>query len=74
MKEYSAKTTIEASPETIWAILTDAPTYPTWDPGMIRLEGRIAPGEKITAYAKISPNRAFPVNVTEFVPQSNPRL
>ena len=68
MKVYSAATTIDASPETIWEILTAAEGYPTWDPGMVRLEGQIALGEKITAYTKVSPNRAFPVKVTEFVP------
>ncbi len=68
MKEYQATTTIQASPETIWAILTHAPAYPEWDPGVDRIEGRIAPGEKITAYTKLSPGRAFPVKVTEFVP------
>jgi hypothetical protein len=68
MKVFSATTTIKASPETIWAILTNAPGYPEWDPGVDRIEGRIAPGEKITAYTKLSPGRAFPVKVTEFVP------
>ena len=68
MKVYSATTIIKASPETIWAILTDAPGYPEWDPGVDRIEGRIAPGEKITAFTKLSPGRAFPVKVTEFVP------
>jgi hypothetical protein len=68
MKEYRATTTIEASPETIWTILTDASGYPEWDPGMDRIEGRISPGEKITAFTKLSPGRAFPVKVTEFVP------
>lgn len=68
MKVYSAITTINASAETIWAILTDAPRYPEWDPGVDRIEGRIGPGEKITAYTKLSPGRAFPVKVTEFVP------
>ena len=63
MKEFKARITISASSETIWAILTDAPRYPDWDPGMIRLEGTIAQGEKITAYTKISPDRAFPVTV-----------
>jgi hypothetical protein len=71
MKYFSATTNIKASKETIWKILTDAPNYPTWDPGVIRIEGRIAPGEKITAYNKISPNRAFPAQVTEFVPGQN---
>jgi hypothetical protein len=68
MKEYSAMTMINASPETIWTILTHAPGYPEWDPGADRIEGRIAPGEKITAFTKLSPGRAFPVKVTEFVP------
>jgi hypothetical protein len=68
MKSFSAKTNIKASPETIWRILTDAPNYPAWDPGVDRIEGTIAPGEKITAYTKFSPNRAFPAKVTEFVP------
>ena len=68
MKEFSATTTIEASPDTVWAILTDAPGYPEWDPGVDRIEGTIAAGEKITAYTKLSPGRAFPVTVTEFVP------
>jgi hypothetical protein len=68
MKEYSATTTIEASPETIWAIITDAPSFPEWDPVAERIEGRIAPGETIKAYTKLSPGRAFPTKVTEFEP------
>ena len=68
MKAYSATTTITASPETIWALLTNASDYPTWDPGTIRIEGTIAEGERITAYSKLSPDRAFPVKIVEFVP------
>ena len=68
MREYSATTQIDAPPATVWEILTDGSRYPEWDPGMERLEGEIAPGEKITAYTKVSPDRAFPVKVTEFVP------
>ena len=65
--EFSAEITISAAPKTIWAILTDAPKYPEWDPNMDRLEGTVALGEKITAHTKIS-DRAFPVTVSEFVP------
>jgi hypothetical protein len=68
MKVFSATTEINATPDTIWKILTDAPAYPEWDPGMVRLEGKVAPGEKITAYTKVSPDRAFPVMVTTFEP------
>lgn len=68
MKEFSASTTIDAPPERIWAILTDAAHYPEWDPNAERIEGKIAAGEQITAYTKLSPGRAFPVKVTEFTP------
>jgi hypothetical protein len=68
MKSFAATTNIHAPAARVWSILTDAPNYPRWDPGVIRIEGKIAPGEKITAYTKLSPNRAFPAKVTEFVP------
>jgi hypothetical protein len=68
MKAYSASTNIKASPETIWDILTDAEHYPEWDPQAIRIEGTIAEGETVTAYTRLSPDRAFPAKVTEFVP------
>ena len=68
MKAFSASTNINASPETIWSILTDAEHYPEWDPQAIRIEGTIAEGEMVTAYTKLSPDRAFPAKVTEFVP------
>lgn len=68
MKTFHAETNINASRETIWDILTDAAGYPTWDPGTIRIEGTIAPGERITAYSKLSPKRAFPVRIADFIP------
>ena len=37
-------------------------------PGRHPHRGRVAPGEKITAYTKLSPDRAFPAKVSEFVP------
>ena len=68
MKVFQATTTIAAPQETIWAILTNASGYPEWDPGAERIDGRIALGEKITAYTKLSPGRAFSVTVTAFEP------
>ena len=69
MLNYSATTTIKASAETIWKILTDASGYPKWDPWNIRIEGTIAPGNTLKAYTKLAPKRAFPAKVTEFVPE-----
>ena len=68
MKAYDAAAAIKASPGAIWAILTDAPGYQAWDSGVERVDGRIAPGEKITVRSKANPGRAFPVKVTEFTP------
>jgi hypothetical protein len=68
MKSYDAEAMIEAEPETVWAILTDAPAYSEWDSGVLRVEGRIAPGEKIKVVSEANPGRAFPVTVTAFEP------
>ena len=68
MKSYDATSTIQTSPDAIWAILTDAPGYQAWDSGVERVEGRIAPGETIKVVSKANPGRAFPVKVTEFTP------
>jgi hypothetical protein len=67
MRVYSAEITINASAEDIWQILTDGQGYPDWDPGMERVEGTFARGEKISFFTKLSPDRAFPVTVTTFV-------
>lgn len=68
MKEFRASTTINASPEKVWAILVDLAKYPEWDPVAEKIEGRVALGEKITAYTKLSPGRPFPAKVTELEP------
>jgi hypothetical protein len=68
MKAYEASSTIAARPDAIWAILTDGGNYQTWDSGVERVEGRIAPGETIKVFVKVNPGRAFPVKVIEFVP------
>jgi hypothetical protein len=68
MKAYDANATIDARPEAIWAILTDAPGYPTWDSGVQGVEGTIAPGETIKVRSEANPGRAFPVKVTDFAP------
>jgi hypothetical protein len=59
---------IRAPAETIWAIITDAPSYPDWDSGVERVEGRIAPGERIKVFSEMNPGRGFAVKVTEFEP------
>lgn len=68
MKSYEATVAIDASPETIWQILTDGQRYTAWDSGVRNLEGTIAPGHTIKVTSEANPGGAFPVTVTEFTP------
>jgi hypothetical protein len=73
MKSYEASSVISASPDAVWRVLTDGARYPEWDSGVQRIEGRIAPGERIKVHAAVNPGRAFPVKVSEFVPNQRMR-
>jgi hypothetical protein len=68
MKAFSVKINIKAAPETVWKILTDASRWLEWNTTVTRIEGTIAPGEKVTVYSKVNPGRAFPLRVSEFNP------
>jgi hypothetical protein len=66
--EYRASSSIEAAPDEIWAILTDARAYPDWDNAVVKIEGTIAPGERIKVYSELDPGRGHPVKVVGFEP------
>jgi hypothetical protein len=68
MKAFAVKTSIRATPECIWSLLTDAPGYTRWNNTVGRVDGKIALGERVTVHANINPGRAFPVKVAEFEP------
>ena len=66
MRFFEASSQIDASPDTIWAILVDGAHYPDWDSGVVSVDGRIAMGETIKVVSAASPGRTFPVTVSEF--------
>jgi hypothetical protein len=68
MRYDEASSMISSSPEAVWAVLTDGDSWPSWDSGVERVEGRIEPGEKITIRSEAAPGRAFPVKVTKYEP------
>ena len=68
MKEYATTVSIRSTPEAVWAILTDARRWTEWNTTVDRIDGEIAPGGKVTVYAKLNPGRAFPLKVSEFDP------
>ncbi len=67
MEFYEASADIQASPDKIWSILTDASGMTSWDSGIARFDGVIADGEKIKAFPEMNPSRGFPARVGDVV-------
>lgn len=74
MRYYEATSVIDASPEAVWAVLSDGAAWPAWDSGVDAVEGKIAPDETIKIRSKAAPGRAFPVTVTRFEPPAHLRF
>lgn len=66
--EVAVSTNINAKPDKIWALLTNAGDFPRWNSTVQSIEGRIAPGETIKLKVKIAPERIFKLKVSEFAP------
>jgi hypothetical protein len=61
---------IAASAEKVWSVMTDAKTLQNGAFGVTRIEGEIKPGGEIKVWSEVSPGRAFPLKVTEWIPGS----
>jgi len=67
MKRFTVSIVIQAPAETVWFLLTNATGYPTWNATVEKIDGRIAPGAKITVHTTVA-GRSFPLRVTSFEP------
>lgn len=67
-RSYAVRRTIEASPDTVWSLLTDGPGYPGWNPAVLSLTGEIAVGNAIELVSVVNPKRAFRLTVTRLDP------
>ena len=65
MKYYEVSASIDAPPDRVWAVLTDAEAWPSWDSGIEKIEGSVGLGNKIKLFSEVSPGRAFPLKVTQ---------
>lgn len=63
---YAVGTHIDAPPEVVWEVLTDAEAYPSWNSTVLGIEGVIALGEQIGLSARIDPERTFKLMVSTF--------
>jgi uncharacterized protein YndB with AHSA1/START domain len=58
---------INAKPDTVWGLLTNAADIPRWNSTVTSVEGRVALGEHLKLKVPIS-NRTFKVKVDTFEP------
>jgi hypothetical protein len=57
-------TTIGASPQKIWALLTDASDFPRWNSTVSSIKGQIAEGETLKIEVPGAPGRVFKPKVS----------
>ena len=69
-REYMTTVQIAAPPVTVWTVLADPTGYADWNPEIVAIDGRFAPGERITARVHIGDGvmRSVPMRVTAFQP------
>lgn len=67
--ETTVSISINATPATIWALLTNADDLPRWNSTVKSIEGKIADGEKIKLVAESSPDRTFSLKISQFIPE-----
>jgi hypothetical protein len=61
--------TIRATPDKIWALLTDAAAFPKWNSTVQSITGKIAPGERIVVRVP-DVDRDFKLTVSTFEPST----
>lgn len=67
--EYAIGIHIQAKPNRVWAVMTNAEGFARWNSTIKSVTGRIASGETIQLVATIAPTRTFNLKVIEFVPE-----
>jgi hypothetical protein len=63
---YRVSRTINATPETIWGLLTDGSSWIEWNPTIVSFDGTISLGQRVKLVTTVNPKRAFKLNVDEF--------
>ena len=65
MKVIEVRRMIAATPQKVWSVLTDPAAIVAGGLGVMRLEGRIATGQKIKLESAVAPGRLFTLTVEE---------
>ena len=71
-KTFNRSTTIsqhiDAEPNVIWSLLTNASDFSRWNSTIISIEGNISKGEKIKLKSTLDEKRTFKLKIKEFEP------
>jgi len=67
---YHVATDISARPDVVWARLTDAEAFPSWNRTVEAIEGPIALGQRLAIKVPVAPGRVFRPKVVTFEPDT----
>ena len=68
---YHVERRIDAPPERVWALLTDASTYRDWNRAVVSIEGTIDLGNTISLVSIVNPERTFRLHITDSIAFQN---
>lgn len=68
-RETTVSTTIQASPDVVWKVLTTVSDVPRWNSTVVSLEGDISLGETVELKSTLDEKRTFKLKVKELEPQ-----
>jgi hypothetical protein len=60
-KQLHAEVEIEATPDRVWAVLTDFAAYPDWNPFIVQAAGQPIPGTRLELQMRLSGGRPTPI-------------
>jgi hypothetical protein len=66
--DCAIRTTIQATPEKIWSLLTDAAGFPRWNSTVTSIEGEISEGRTLRVRVPSAPKRVFTPKVSRLEP------
>jgi len=67
--ECATTINVRATPQRIWALLTNAEDFPRWNSTVTRIAGKIEPGQKLALEVPAAPGRTFKPKVTQWEPE-----
>lgn len=65
---FHAARRISAAPDRVWALLVDLPSWASWNPTIVSIEGDVTPGGTVRLVAAVNRQRTFTLRVTELIP------